>query len=293
MPAITPPLRSLLARSRFHRPALAAKSAVRRFRYARIGNGRSSSFHEPTVFCIGAFKTGTVSLASLLGQRLDGAHEPDAHLFAREWLRRAHDEIGPEAWSDFLARRANTLKLDFEASGFLTLEAPLLARLFPSSKFILTVRDPHPWLASLLGHILQNRERLRHHYWEPVFAIWFGKTNFAAEDRELRERNLFPLKGLLEHWLLANRTALDSIPQERLLVIPTHRMSDSTEQIARFLDLPSGAFAAGTPHLNRAAPDDTRPPPEIDSRRVDRILEQLDYRPETFFGRPCNDGGSE
>ena len=113
------------------------KNYLKRFiRKLRYGNG-------PKVFCIGANKTGTTSLAHALkslGYALGGQHEAEP-MAVRDWRARNFNALidccrTAEAFQDISFSCPYT---------FQTLDA-----YFPESKFILTVRDStDDWYESL------------------------------------------------------------------------------------------------------------------------------------------------
>ncbi|MAV39268.1 MAG: hypothetical protein CML12_01630 [Puniceicoccaceae bacterium] len=238
------------------------------------------------MLCLGNFKTGTLSLHGLLGQQFRGEHEPNAYLFSRTWLKHTEGYITDEEWINFMIHRNNALKLDYECSGFLTTEASRLAKLFPQTKFVLTIRDPKSWCRSMLRHILKNRHKLGFHYWEPVLQHLFNKqtemskqvadntvqavgpyfmTNkatamtppihplFPDEESSLEEQKLYPLKGLLNYWKTSNRLAIKTIPPERLLILETKKLSESIEQLESFMGLLPGVLNANKSHLHASA----------------------------------------
>lgn len=225
-----------------------------RTRYATVGRFRS----PPTqpIFCVGNFKTGTVSLAHLLGPHLRTAHEPDAYAFSRILLARYRGNLSAEEFGLFLVRRVRALGLDCEASGFLPFVARDLQRLFPDSRFILTLRDPVAWAESLLKHILEVRERFGYHYWEPIFDYWFGgddRHSFEPQERLLEELHLFPLRHVFAHWYLSNRAVLTGIDRKRLLVLPIEELQDSLHPLEDFLELDRGMLKAERAHAHRSS----------------------------------------
>jgi len=98
--------------------------------------------HRPKVFCIGFQKTGTTSLYAALetlGYRT-------AAVVGRDWPA---ERLGSEG-----ARLCIETARDFDAAQ--DMPWPIFFReldsAYPGSKFILTVRDPDKWFASIEGH---------------------------------------------------------------------------------------------------------------------------------------------
>ena len=264
MPFVHAIKRSLI-RSPLHRVSLEAEAFYQKLAYASAGMGAPESRHQPKVLCIGNFKTGTVSLAGLLGQKLTGAHEPDAYLYAKTWLRKERGILSQTGWERFLLRRNNHLRLDFEASGFLTEEAETLVRLFPEAKFIVTIREPESWLYSLEAHIEKNRRILGCHYWEPVFRRWFGSKASEAPHETRKNPSQTSSSGptgysrqkMLDYWLRSNRTAIRAIPRHRRLILPTKKLSEEIDRIEQFLGWKTNALDRTRSHLHHSRRKET------------------------------------
>jgi len=235
----------------FARPSLELSAAYRRVVYAKTGVRTAATRHQPTVLCIGNFKTGTLSLASLLGEQLKGCHEPDTYLFYKMWLAKAEGRLSPIDWEHFLIRRSNALALEFESSGFLLTEAAILPRLFPETRFILTLREPADWVRSLLRQIEANREGLKDHYWEQVLEQWFGFDSTSG-GRTLYPFDLaFLVPRMLEFWKSSNAAAIRSLPVDRTLILETKKLSRSLEQIESFMGWQPGTLDCSKSHRHR------------------------------------------
>lgn len=243
-------LKQRLASSPLHRPYLEAAALKQRLSYARQSTLPASNNHQPKVLCIGNFKTGTVSLTALLGQKSRGAHEPHAYLYAQAWLKHCIETPSHDAWKDFLIRRSNSLQLDFEASGFLTLEATTLHELYPNTKFILSIREPLSWVRSMLRHIIKNRAVIGHNYWEPAFKYYFPTEIFPTEERPLQAQQLFSIQSLLNYWQRGNERAIQAIPTERLLILDTKKLSNSIGQLESFMDWEINSLERSKTHLH-------------------------------------------
>lgn len=248
MPTLNKKLRRFIVRGPLHRPLLECSAQAQKICYTRT----CARSHPPKVFCIGNFKTGTMSLDGLLGQQLTGAHEPHAYLFTKMWLKYKNGQLSNQEWQDFLIRRCNALSLDYEASGFLTTEAALLAELFPNSKFILTIREPESWLRSMLRHVEKNRQRLGYHYWEPVLQHYFAGHDFPVEETSLEARKLFPLRSMLNYWKHSNESAIRSIPADQLLILDTQKLSESLGQLESFMGWESSTLNPQKSHLHQS-----------------------------------------
>ncbi|MDZ7628842.1 MAG: sulfotransferase [Parvularculaceae bacterium] len=106
---------------------------------------------RPKVFCIGFQKTGTTSLYAALEQ----LGYKTAAVVGRDWRAERLAAEGAGACID-TAR-------DFDAAQ--DMPWPIFFReldeAFPGSKFILTVRDPESWFASIEGHFGANEGEMQ------------------------------------------------------------------------------------------------------------------------------------
>ncbi|MGZ0656207.1 sulfotransferase [Coraliomargarita sp. W4R53] len=245
-------IQKLIATGRLHRPALEISSRLQELQYVRHKKVKNSIQHKPIVCCVGNFKTGTVTIKRLLDQKLTGQHEPNAYLFTKKWRQFKLQKLSIKDWEDFLIQRTNSLHLDYESSGFLTTEAPTLARIYPNLKFILTIREPESWLRSIINHILNNRARLGYHYWEPILQIYFGKSEFSQEENLLKERSLYPLKAMLDYWKSSNQEVIDRVPASRLLIIETAKLSSSVERLEHFMGWEAGCLNRKTLQFHKS-----------------------------------------
>jgi hypothetical protein len=243
-------LKQRFASSRLHRIYLEAAALKQRLSYASQRTQPSSANHHPKVLCIGNFKTGTVSLTALLGQKLRGAHEPHAYLYSQGWLKHCIEAPSPDAWKDFLISRNNSQHLDFEASGFLTLEAAILYELYPHTQFILSIREPISWVRSMLRHIIKNRAIIGHNYWEPAFKHYFATEAFPADERSLQEQQLFSIQSLLDYWKHSNQRAIQAIPTKQLLILDTKKLSNSIGQLETFMNWEINSLERSKTHLH-------------------------------------------
>lgn len=234
---------------------MAFRHAFCRMRYASCGRFRKPP--QAPVFCVGNFRTGAISLANLLRTRLRVAHEPDGYTFLRTLLARYQGRLEADDMDRFLIRRTCALNLDCEVSGFLPFVAADLHRLFPQARFILPLRDPLVWADYLLRDIIDVRRRFGWHFWDPVFAYWFGgedRTRFEPEERLLEELDLFPLRHVFAHWYLSNQLVFNSIDRERLLVLRIDDLSDSLHQLEKFVGLEPGILTSDGLHTEWTPP---------------------------------------
>ena len=198
------------------------------------------------VYGIGAPKTGTKSIAAIFGASFRSMHEARYHQFLDVLPRRMSGEMGDEEARLWLRERDATLWLECEAAHPLAWFAAPLAAEFPKARFILTVRDCHSWLESVVDQHLNvpnPRTSLR--------DIYFGSMG-SPELEALAAIDEYPLAAYLDYWARHNSRVLDGIPSDRLLVVPTQRLSHSIDDIARFVGTEPERLEGGRDHVHRS-----------------------------------------
>ena len=101
------------------------------------------------IYCIGAPKTGTMSIAEVFGDRYRAAHEPEPKENIEVILAFESGEIDPEEMMEWVRVRDQLLCLDCEAAHYLVFFAPLLVEAFEDARFLFPVRHPRSWLRSV------------------------------------------------------------------------------------------------------------------------------------------------
>lgn len=237
---------------------------------------RPRGFH---VFGVGAPKTGTHSIARLF-QNYRSAHE--AHgVETIEVLRKwKNDELTESELRDALRRRDRAWRLECDVAHFLGLFTPYLLDLFPEAKFILTVRKPRSWLRSVIDQCINNsRERLLdltpQDRWALLRDLYYGPPpdEHPPEETALNEYNLHTISGFLEYWAEHNRTILEHVPSERLLVIQTQNISQSLSRIAAFLGVDCDSLRKMQSHTYEA-PERHVLLEDVSDQYLDRKIEQ-------------------
>jgi len=211
------------------------------------------------LYGVGAPKTGTHSITKLFASNYRSGHE--AHVIQTTDLlkKRSESAISYQQLAKSLRWRDRRWRLECESAHFLGHFCDVLAEVFPQAKFILTVREPHSWLRSILDQDIKNpRSKYLHsdalREWATLHDLYFGRPpeQYAPREEALAEHGLRTLDGYLSYWARHNRKVLDTVPRERLLVIRTRRISDSLDRIAAFAGVPAQTLDAEQSHANKA-----------------------------------------
>jgi hypothetical protein len=234
------------------------------------------------VYCIGAPKTGTKSVAAVFGASFRARHEGRYAEFVERLPGRIAGTGSDERDRRWLRDRDATMWLECESAHPLAWFADLLVAEFPSARFLLTVRDCHSWLNSVIDQHLnvpEPRTNLR--------DIYYGGEGLEYESDTLREMGEYPLAAYLSYWARHNEKVLDAVPEDRLLVVPTHRLSHSLGRIAAFVGTDPDKLRIGPDHVHQAPKKHRvleRIPRALFLARVEQhcrpVIDRLSSRPE-------------
>ena len=184
------------------------------------------------VYCVGAAKTGSTSLASMFAS-YRAAHEPDTirtNQLVIDWLEQKIERSDMERRFHNRDRR---LKLELESSHPLGYVSDILAQIFPDAKFIITIREPYSWLESRLNFHYQTDppvwKAYRKYFWTD------RHSGYAPEETLLMNFGLCSLDTYLSQYADHYARVFSNIPEERSLVLKTSQLSQSIAKIADFL----------------------------------------------------------
>lgn len=188
------------------------------------------------VFGIGSPKSGTHSLAGVFENHYRTAHEPEALVLVELICAVAEGRATGEDLARYLRGRERRLRLEVNCAGLNGLVVEHLVPLSSRTRFVLTLRDPWSWLASLIDHSLRGDPappyvRLRQ-------LRYGGEGAHPPQEQALADAGLFTLDGYLHSWAERNQRALEVVPPERLLVVRTDELSERLEDLAAFVGCP-------------------------------------------------------
>jgi hypothetical protein len=103
---------------------------------------------------LGAPRTGTTTVARILGGAFRAVHEPmpakTITLLKQHW----HEGLPRSEIQSVLRKRDQEHRFEFESSPYLGPFAAALPETFPEAKFVLTVRRPRSWLRSIVDRCI-------------------------------------------------------------------------------------------------------------------------------------------
>lgn len=199
------------------------------------------------LYCVGAAKTGTHSIAYMFDEKvIRSTHEPDGSELI-DWILRLSggNSTAPE-FQSYLLRRDDRLCLDVDSSQLNFFLLDYLREAFPSAHFLLTIRDVYSWLDSFINHSLrqsvsERRSKLR--------DLRFGpRKSGPPVERALLDKGLYSLDGYLSYWTRHNSIVLSTIPKDRLLTVRTDQISERAYEIAAFAGLPKASILKEKTH---------------------------------------------
>jgi len=207
-------------------------------------------------YCVGAAKSGTVSVSAMFSTKYRAAHEAQFYQIIELAILRLEGRLTTESAKNHLRRRDRELRLEMDSCNHLAFFAKELVEEFPEALFLLTVRQPRPWLESIINQHLrvdvtnrQPEKRFRELSFSPP------GVNYTRGEEELERLGVFPLEGYLRAWSAHYERVLNAVPADRLLVIETEKLASSTERIERFLFIHPGTIDIKRSHQHRTPRD--------------------------------------
>jgi hypothetical protein len=207
-------------------------------------------------------KSGTHSIAAIFGGGLRSAHEPESRILVDVILERLKGRIDDDELRAYLRKRDRRLRLDVDSSLLNIYLLDQLVELFPAAKFILTIRNPYAWLDSIVNQQLSRRRSAK---WNELRDLAFRSDFYthSQEERALENEGLYTLDGYLSGWASHNRKVIDTVPEERLLIVRTDEISESIDDLAAFAGVSRSDLERESSHVYRA-------------REQFHLLEQID-----------------
>ncbi|GET35394.1 sulfotransferase [Microseira wollei] len=206
-------------------------------------------------YCVGIAKTGTNSMADLFGRYRSG-HEFMFQETVAQIAAWQEGMISPESFKAYILYRDRQGDLEMDSATFNHNYLHILIQEFSEAKFIFTVRDCYSWLNSLLNMSWRSGNSIPDWMFKyGKFFIGYEVNRSAVSSVEAMLEELpNALEGLLSYWQKSNQRILDLLPPERSLIVPTHKLSQSLEQIANLVGVTPESLVEEAKHSNQAPP---------------------------------------
>ena len=197
------------------------------------------------VYCAGAPRTGTHSLAAVFARPVRSAHEPKLRAAMKALVAHAAGEQSFDGLRTFVRERDARLRLDIDSSHVNAYLAEALVAEFDDARFLLTMRDCYSWLDLALNHTMNTGS------WSEIdrryLEFWFGtlSPDYSKHDAFLKEHRLLSVDCYLDAWARHNQAVLQAVPADRLLVVRTEEIAERLHDIADFAEIPRQHLARG------------------------------------------------
>lgn len=217
----------------------------------RVKAGRAykhlSYKRKARLYCVGAAKTGTHSIASMFDRTIRSDHEADGEEIIRRILEVSEGKISDLDLSTYIRERDKNLCLDVDSSQLNFYLLDYLLKEFHDALFLLTIRDCYSWLDSFINDSLRRDTSKS---WIKLRNYRFQADTFSypSEEYPLKQRGLYTLNGYLSYWAHHNSKVLATVPEDRLMIIKTNEITNKADDIARFAGLSMGSVQANYTH---------------------------------------------
>ncbi|MEA5575038.1 sulfotransferase [Anabaena sp. UHCC 0451] len=213
-----------------------------------LKNPRERQFH---CYVIGTMKSGTTSLGRILKPYYNTAHEALPRQSCLTTALFLQGKIKREELAQYIQRRDNFLNLELESSWFLVDWLEILVSKFPDAKFILPIRDPYSWVASMVNQEAATNTGVQESYWKVLFNEYFKDNDAETEDTPLLAKGLHSVSAYLKHWNYHHQKVIETVPAEKLLILKTSELNYKIEEISNFLGIDHSKFETSKMHQNK------------------------------------------
>ncbi len=218
-------------------------------------NRSAASARRFRSYNIGIAKTGTNSIAAIFGQYRAG-HEFMFQETVEQIAAWQEGLISLESFKAYVLYRDQQGGLEMDSATFNHHYLDILIQEFSEAKFIFTVLDCYSWLNSIVNMSLSSGNSI------PDWMLKYGKFFIGYEvdrttissSQSILDKLPTAIDKLLEYWEKSNQRILDLLPPERSLIVPTHKISESLEQIANLVGVSSQSMVEEAKHSNQAPP---------------------------------------
>jgi hypothetical protein len=193
-------------------------------------------------YCVGASKTGTTSIAKIFGKRFRASHE--GHVAYTSDLVRNKILHGERISLSTIKHREELKRLEFESNSLLGYLSSELSEAYPEARFLLTVREPIAWIKSCLKHHLRVEYEQLPEGSKKARDVRYDIYSTRDRDYETYIDGVerWSLELFLRYWNHQNKLVIESVADDRLLIIKTSDISSRVHDIEDFFRLSRGTL---------------------------------------------------
>ena len=213
-------------------------------------------------YCIGLPKSGTHSIAAIFKKNYRSKHEPDKYELQKKIINIYKNKLLCDEFKKYVREREKKLCLDFNSSYLNVYIADVLVKEFPQAKFLLTIRDCYSWMDSAYNQLLSgNFEKYQNKNFIDFIKCLLKIDNYEYKNEErvvlekanvLLDHRLPSTECLLNFWTSINKAMIDTIPNQRLLIVKTNEIDKNLEKISNFFSIPRESLDVTKTHMFKA-----------------------------------------
>lgn len=188
-------------------------------------------------YCCGTAKSGTHSIQAIF-KNYRSVHEVDIERTIQLALAYLYGEISDNEAERLIKKRDRMLWQEMDSS---VVNGPLVKPIvnsFSKAKFILTIRNLYSWVDSMFNHQINISVP---EPWYQLDRRTMKLDDFVHTkwDTPLTERGLYPLAAYFNNWATHNRTVLENVPKDRLLIVKMEEIRNRIPDMAEFIHVPA------------------------------------------------------
>jgi hypothetical protein len=206
---------------------------------------RRPPVRQTRLYCVGAPRTGTHSIAAIFDHSIRSRHEPGFRAATKKVLAHHRGLFSFDELRRFVRSRDARMNLDVDSSHVNAFLIDAILAEFEDARFVLTIRDCYSWTDSAMNHTMNSRN------WSAAdrqyLEFWFDAKHveYSRHDEFLRQRGLLSVDCYLAAWSRHNDRVLSSVPAEKLLVVRTTEISERLREVAAFAGIAAERLARG------------------------------------------------
>jgi hypothetical protein len=167
-------------------------------------------------------------------------HHPDGDTRLPLAVAYLNNEVEVEQARAILKKQDRRMWLEMESSSLAGILIRALVEACPNKKFILTIRDVFSWCDSWLDHNISSPPSPSSP-WAQLDRVRLRVEDFPPTkyDAPLLEHGLSPLACYFQLWRSHNEQVLETVPNEKLLIIKTQDIIETIPTMAEWLAVPA------------------------------------------------------